>query len=68
MIIIQHLISRLIANQTESSLSRQMQDLTNNRSNSGEKESLIQPGYLGNQMKDERGGGSERKKVSVLVW
>jgi hypothetical protein len=28
----------------------------------------VQAGYLGSQMRDKRGGGSERKKVSVRVW
>jgi hypothetical protein len=28
----------------------------------------VQAGYLGSQMRDERGGGSERKKVSLRVW
>jgi hypothetical protein len=28
----------------------------------------VQAGYLGSQMRDERGRHSERKKVSVLAW
>jgi hypothetical protein len=28
----------------------------------------VQAGYLGGQMRDEREGGSGRKKVSVRVW
>jgi hypothetical protein len=30
--------------------------------------STVQAGYLGSIMRDERGGRSEGKKVSVRVW